>query len=73
MLGNLSCFFSFKINFFKNVLSGTLSNGLDPDQNRHSLGPDLSPTICKGELMTKVATNKEKKWHHIFYGVESWS
>ena len=28
---------------FKKILSGTLSesNGLDPDQDRHSVGPDL--------------------------------
>ena len=32
-------------NFFKKILSGTLSvlNSLDSDQDRHSVGPDLGP------------------------------
>ena len=34
MLGNFSC-----ADFFKKILS--VSNGVDPDQNRHSVGPDL--------------------------------
>ena len=25
-----------------------MSNGLDPDQDRRSVGPDLGPTVCKG-------------------------
>ena len=33
----------FKSSFFKTVISGTLSesNGLDPDQDRHCVSPDL--------------------------------
>ena len=35
----------FKINFFKNSFRNTfrMSNSLDPDQDRHSVGPDLGP------------------------------
>ena len=50
MLGNFSCFCClltvFKINCFKN---GTLSvsNGLDPDQDRRSVGPDLCSKLFK--------------------------
>ena len=35
----------FKVNFFKNILSGTLSvsNDLDLALDRHSVGPDLGP------------------------------
>ena len=25
-----------------------MSNSLDPDQDRHSVGPDLGQTVCKG-------------------------
>ena len=25
-----------------------VSNSLDPDQARHSVGPDLGQTVCKG-------------------------
>ena len=31
----------FQINFFKNTFR--VSNGLDPDQDRRSVGPDLGP------------------------------
>ena len=31
---------------FRNTIR--LSNGLDPDQYQCSVGPDLSPTVCKG-------------------------
>ena len=41
-----------------------VSNGLDPDQDRHFGGPDLGPdsgTVCKShQHVTKVATSKEK-------------
>ena len=35
----------FKINFFKKFFQNIIrvSNGLDPDQYRHSVGPDLCP------------------------------
>ena len=36
----------FKINLFQNILSETLSqlsNSLDPDQDRHSVEPDVGP------------------------------
>ena len=48
MLDNFSCFCCplltfFKIIFSKNSLRNTIrvSNGFDPDQDRHSVGPDL--------------------------------
>ena len=38
-----------------------MSNSLDPDQDRHSVGPDLGQTVCKGyQQTTKVATSKER-------------
>ena len=51
ILGNFSCVCFrllkfFKINFQKILLRNTfrlVSNGLDPDQDRHSVGPDLGP------------------------------
>ena len=55
VLGNFSCFCSclqifFKVHFFK-----TLSNCLVPDQDRHVVGPDLGPTVCKGYQQTAKA------------------
>ena len=36
-----------------------MSNGLDPDQDRHYFTRDLGPIICKGHQQTiKAATNK---------------
>ena len=50
MLGNqiffcLSSAVFFKIEVFKSSFRNTIrvSNGLDPDQDRHSVGPDLRP------------------------------
>ena len=50
MPGNFSCLCCslltfFKIKFFSKILSETISmsNGLDPDQDTHSVGPDLVP------------------------------
>ena len=38
-----------------------MSNDLDPDQDRRSVGPDLGPTVCKGnQQMAKVTTSKER-------------
>ena len=44
---------------FKNTTR--VSNGLDPDQDRHSVGPDLVPN-CLQRLSAddKVATSKER-------------
>ena len=72
MLGNFFIFCCrlltfFKINFFsKNSSRNTirLSNVLDPDQDRHSVGPDLGPNCLqrKGfkQQTTKVAARKER-------------
>ena len=40
-------FFS-KLTFSKNSFGITMrvSNGLDPDQDLYSVGPDLCPTVC---------------------------
>ena len=58
MLGNLACFFAvccvlFKIKFSKNSFRNTIRvpNNLDPDQDRHSVGPDLGPN-CLQRLST---------------------
>ena len=39
-----------------------MSNGLDPDQDRHCVGPDLGPNcLCNGyQQTTKVAAIKER-------------
>ena len=46
----------FKIKLFKKILLGTqsVSNSLDPDQDRHSFGPDL----CSNCLQRLSADNK---------------
>ena len=37
-----------------------MSNSLDPDQDRHSVGPELGPNVCKGyQQTTKTAASKE--------------
>ena len=68
MLGNFSCFccrlltFFSKLTFSKNFFRNTIrvSNGLDPDQDRHSVGPDLSPNSLQ-RLSTddKAAASKQ--------------
>ena len=44
-----SLLFFFKINFSKNSFGNTIrvSNSLDPDQARHSVGPDLGPNCLQ--------------------------
>ena len=66
MLLLLSADFFQNQHFQKNI-SGKLditytfvSIGLDPNQDRHFVGPDLGPTVCKGYQQTaKVAASKE--------------
>ena len=49
MLGNFACYILLSMDFFfffqKKNLSGiqSVSNNLDPDQTRRSIGPDLGP------------------------------
>ena len=55
----------FKINFWKENFSNAfgVSTGLDPDQDRHFVGPDLDPNCVQRlsyQQMTKVATSKKK-------------
>ena len=47
MLGKFSCFCCHLLTLFQRILSGALSNGLDPDQDRHSVGPDLGLNCLK--------------------------
>ena len=56
MLGNFSCFtchlrLFFKINFFSKLSrehnTVRVSNSLDPEQDRHSVGPDLGPNCLQ--------------------------
>ena len=57
ILCNFSCSTDFFQNeLFEKILSGTLSNSLDPDHGRHSVGPDLG-TNClqKSPLARKKA------------------
>ena len=54
----------FKINFFKKLFHRNtirVSNGLDPDQDRRFVGPDLDP-YCLQRLSAddKVAASKER-------------
>ena len=63
MLGNLfmlfpSADFFSKLLFFKKI-SRTLSvsNSLDPDQDRHSVGPDLGPSSLQ-RLLADAASKK---------------
>ena len=64
MLGNFSChlltFFPifFPINSFKNTIR--VPNGLDLDQDRCSVGPDLGPNFLQRlPAEAKVAASKE--------------
>ena len=67
--GNFSCFccrlltFS-KLIFPKYTFSNTIrvSNSLDPDQDWHSLGPDMGPNSLQFffQQTTKVAASKER-------------
>ena len=54
MLGNFACFFCrllifsksiFLKNYFRNTIR--VSNSLDSDQDRHSVGPDLDPNCLQ--------------------------
>ena len=55
ILGNFSTIccclltFFFKINFFKKFFQDTIrvTNGLDPDQDRHFVGPELGPNCLQ--------------------------
>ena len=60
LLSSADFFFS-KLTFSKQSFRNTIrvSNGLDPDQDRHFVGPDLGQTICKGyQQTTKVTASK---------------
>ena len=67
MMGNFHAFLSsadfFKITFSKTSFKNTIrvSNGLDPDQDRRFVGPDLG-TNCLQRLSAdkKVAASKER-------------
>ena len=71
MLGNFSCFwcrlqtFFFKRNVFKNSFRKAIrmSNGLDPGQDRHSVGPDLGLSCLKrlSEDDIEKATNRKER------------
>ena len=43
MLGNFSCLLTFK----SSRNSFRVSNSMDPDQDRHSVGPDLGPNCLQ--------------------------
>ena len=66
MLGNFSYFCCllqtlFKIFFFQKILSGTLSNCLDPDQDRQNVGPDLDPNrLQRLSATTNSVASKER-------------
>ena len=59
MLLLLSADFS-KINFFKIFFLG-VSNSLDPDQDRDSVGPDLYPNcLQRSSADDKITTNRQR-------------
>ena len=63
MLLLLSADFFSKLTFSKNSFRNTIrvSNSRDPDQDRHSVCPDLVQTVCKSyQQTTKVAASKER-------------
>ena len=65
---NLSSANFFKINFFKKkIFRNTIrvSNALDPDQDRHFVGPDLGPN-CLQRLTIKVSASKERVLKSVF-------
>ena len=78
MLGNFLCFFCrlltfFKINFlkkksFRNTIG--VSNGLDPDQDRHSVGPDLGPKLFPKVIISKQQKSQVKQQIFIFSSPE---
>ena len=55
MHGNFLCFhrhlLTFQSQIFMKILSGTLSELVDPDQDRQKVGPDLGPN-CLQKLST---------------------
>ena len=55
------CFFS-KITFTKNSFTKTIkvSNRLDPDQDRHSVGPDLGPNCLQGLSADDTSTSRQR-------------
>ena len=58
MLGNFSCF-SCSLELFQNNIRNTIrvSNGLDPDQVQHSVGPDLGLSADDTRRQTVSMTN----------------
>ena len=83
MLGNFSCFYCGLLTFFKNYIifffkrfffrnTIRVSNGLDPYQDRHSVGPDLGPkpfakVISRQQKVVaskeRVNSNQKQKWN----------
>ena len=66
MLSLSSAEFFFQNSFFsKNSFRNTnrVSNGLDPDQNRHSVGPDLGLNC----LQRLSADDKSRRWQGKSY------
>ena len=56
LLLSSAAFFFEKLNFSKNSFRNIfrVSNGLDPDQDRHNVGPDLGPN-CLQRLSAELA------------------
>ena len=56
MMGNFSCFCCRLLTFFK---IKRISNGLDPDQDRRSVGPDLDPNCL--QMLSADAKSRRKQ------------
>ena len=66
LLGNFACFF-FKVKFFeKKYFRNTIrvSHGLDPDQVRRFVGPDLGPN-CLQKLLTDNTSRYRVKRKYV--------
>ena len=73
MLGNFCVLFCrllifSKSTFSKNSFGNTIrvSNGLDPDQGRHSVGPDLGPNCL--QKLSADGTNRQKVNVRVNFG-----
>ena len=66
LLSSADLLFTFKLGYSKKYFWNNIrmSNGLEPDQNCHSVGPDWVQTACKAyQETTKVAASKERVKH----------
>ena len=82
MLGKFSCFFLSSADFFLSKLTFSkisfreairVSNGLDPDQDRHSVGPDLDPNCLQrlSAVDKSPVAGKELTCVHVLLNIQT--